>query len=176
MQLYKLKVCYMKTTFDIHEIEIGPTDTAIFPLIPYGKINGTFSFSNRVALPKARRKAYFKFYKVLKNDTAVTEVLTNDFNISKPAYLKIKTACTLQSAAHSAFSIPDDGFMFYGFLSRIKAMEFAKAHALKYIDKLIEGGVMSYGLLLKYREEHYEDLNINLTDRNIRKLEMDLGI
>jgi hypothetical protein len=61
--------------------------------------------------------------------------------------------------------------MFHGFLSRIRAMEYAKAGALKYISKLIDDGERGYDLLIKYREAHYEDLNINLTDKNIRKLE-----
>jgi hypothetical protein len=122
--------------------------------------------------PKNVKKPYFKFYKVFKNETSVNEVFTNSFEIFKPTHLKIKAACALNSREHPAFFLPADEFMFCGFLSRIKAMEYAKAEALKYINKLINDGEKSYKLLLKYREVHYEDLNINLIDRNIRKLEL----
>jgi hypothetical protein len=127
-------------------------------------------------LPKNHRKPYCKFYKVINNDTAVAEVFTSDFKVFGPDYLKIKTACNLHSMGCLAFSLPDKSEMFYGSLSRIKAMEHAKADALKYITKLIEGGESSYDLLLKYRQDHYDDLNVNLTDRNIRKLEIAMGI
>jgi hypothetical protein len=126
-------------------------------------------------LPENGKKPYFKFYKVFKNDTAVNEVFTNDFKPFRSTYLKIKTACSLHSAIRPAFSLVDDDHSYYGSLSRIKAMEHAKAGALKYIGKLIDGGEKSYNLLLQYREDHYEDLNINLVDRNIRKLERALS-
>lgn len=117
------------------------------------------------------KKPCFKFYKVFKDDTAVKEVFTNDFKSFKSTYLKIKAACGVHSAIRPAFSLADDDHMYYGSLSQIKTMEHAKAGALKYIGKLIDGGEKSYNLLLQYREDHYEDLNINLVDRNIRKLE-----
>jgi hypothetical protein len=123
----------------------------------------------RIILKKAR-KPYFKFYKVFKNETLVTEVFSNDFKKFQPAYIKIKIACALHSWQRRAFSLPADDAMFYGFTSRVRAMEFAKARALKYISKLIDKGDEGYNLLIKYREDHYEDLNVNLTDRNIRKV------
>ena len=121
------------------------------------------------------RKPYFKFYKVNKNETSVTEVLINDFKPFQPAYHAIKIACILHSRQHTAFFLPGDEAMFYGFTCLIKAMEHAKAGALKYISKLIDDGDEGYPLLLKYREDHYEDLNINLTDRNIKEIEWTLG-
>jgi hypothetical protein len=124
---------------------------------------------------KSTRKPYYKFYKVFKNQTSVTEILINDFKIFQPAYIKIKIACALHSWQRRAFSLPADDAMFYGFISRIRAMEFAKAKALKYISKLIDEGEEGYSLLLKYREDHYEDLNVNLTDSNIRKIEWELA-
>jgi hypothetical protein len=118
------------------------------------------------------KNAYFKFYKVYKNDTVITAVSTNDFKTFKPTLVKIKAACALHLKEHPALFLPTDELSFRGFISKIKAMEFAKAGALKYISKLIDEGEKSNELLLKYRLDHYDDLNINLTDRNIRKLEL----
>ena len=143
---------------------------------PKKKVGNTALLAIKVAnkknpISKSVKKPYYKFYKVFKNETSVTAVFVNDFKTFKPTFLKIKTACALSSAQHPAFCLPADDYMFHGFLSRIRAMEYAKAGALKYISKLIDDGEKGYELLLKYRDEHYEDLNINLTDKNIRKLE-----
>jgi len=141
-----------------------PPQTIIEEALPTPEVSSSLS-------PKKVKKPYFKFYKVFKDDTAVKEVFTNDFKSFKSTYLKIKAACRVHSAIRPAFSLADDDHMYYGSLSQIKTMEHAKAEALKYIGKLIDGGEKSYNLLLQYREDHYEDLNINLVDRNIRKLE-----
>lgn len=117
------------------------------------------------------RKPFFKFYKVYHNETSVSEVFCNDLIPFAPTLQEIKAACAVHSRQYPALTLPAKASMFYGFLSPIKAMEYAKAGALKYIAKLIDEGEKSYGLLMKYRETHYEDLNINLTDKNIRKLE-----
>lgn len=176
MQLYTLIFICMKTSLIIPCVE--NEHAGIMVSLSPATVEKTKNFDPCVigTLPKCHRKPYCKFYKVDNNDTVVTEVSVNDFKVFTPDYLKIKTACALHSLACPAFFLPDSGQMFYGALSRIKAMEHAKAGALKYIAKLIEGGELSYGLLLKYREDHYDDLNINLTERNIRKLEMAAGI
>lgn len=70
------------------------------------------------------------------------------------------------------FCLLADEFKYTGFLSEIKALEYAKAGALKYIGELIEGGDATYKLLLQYRETHHDDLNINLTEKNIRQHEL----
>lgn len=146
-------------------------NTELFPPEIAKKEMGRDNFSlHRVNL-KGVRKPYNKFYKVFKNETSVTEVLTNDFKTFQATYREIKIACLLNSGQHPAFFLPADDVMFCGFTSRIRAMEYAKAGALKYISKLIDDGDEGYPLLLKYREDHYEDLNINLTDRNIKKIE-----
>jgi hypothetical protein len=108
---------------------------------------------------------------VYKNDTAIIKASTNDFKPYQPILRQIKTACNTNCKSAPAFSLPSDEFMFYGFLSQIRAMKHAKKGALKHISKLIDDGEKSYDLLLKYRLDHYEDLNVNLVDRNIRKLE-----
>ncbi len=144
-----------------------------FPLWMTEKANeDTFLLLYRSSfIPKGIKNSYYKYYKVFKNDTAVKEVFTNDFRIFQPTLQKIKAAIGFSLSIYPAFLLPDDNLMFYGFLSQVKAMEFAKAGALRYISKLIEDGEKSYDLLLKYRETHYDDLNINLTDRNIKMIE-----
>jgi len=119
-----------------------------------------------------KKTTYSKFYKVYKNETSVAEVKVNNFKPFCTTHQKIKAACNLKTEKGQVFSLPADKYMYYGFLSRAKAMKFAKAMALKYISKLIKDGEKSYSVLLKYREEHYEDLNINLLDSNIRKLDL----
>ena len=123
-------------------------------------------------LSKKIKKPFFKFYKVFKNDTSVVEVSANDFKSFDAAYSKIKAACVLNSRRWPVFSLPADEFMYCGFLSEIKAMKYARAGALKHIAKLIEGGDATYNLLLEYRETHYDDLNIHLTEKNITELEL----
>jgi hypothetical protein len=140
-------------------------NTKLFPL----QIRRENTLARRFSL-RGVRNPYFKFYKVFKNETSVTEVVTNDFKIFQPAYREIKIACVMHTLRHPAFFLPDDEGMFCGFTSRVRAMEYAKAGALKYISKLIDDGENGHNLLVKYREDHYDDLNINLTDRNIRKV------
>jgi len=166
----------MKITLVLTELKKSLENVALRPLqMPKKKRGRKIPAINSIKLlPKKIRKPYLKFYKVFKNDTSVTGIFTNDFKPFKPTLVKIKAACALHSKAHPALFILNDEFMFYGFLSRIRAMEFAKAMALKYINKLIDSGEKGYQLLIKYREDHYDDLNINLTDRNIRKIEREL--
>nr|MCS3813027.1 hypothetical protein [Mucilaginibacter sp. X4EP1] len=49
-------------------------------------------------------------------------------------------------------------------------MEMAKAGVLKYIETLIDRGRSGMATLLKYRIDHYEDLNKNLTYVNIEAI------
>jgi len=168
------KTFYMKATLTLSRRPEKAIATALFPPEMAGKIEDAFSFICKADLSKSTRKPYCKFYKVLKNDTSVTEVSTNDFKSFGPAYLKIKAACSLHSVGSPAFSLRSDDEFFYGFLSRVVAMEHAKAGALAYIGQLIEQGEKSIALLLKYREDHYDDLNFNLTDRNIKNIELAL--
>ncbi len=110
---------------------------------------------------------YNKRYRVYKNDTAVIEVPINDFKAQK---LEPGLISELQ------FSLPLDEGMFYEYNNKIKAMEKAKAGALAHINSLIQEAVQAIDRLKKYREEHFEDLNSTLLDRNIRDLEKELGI
>jgi len=165
----------MKATLALPRPAKKVRDAAFFAHEMTGKTARIFSFLDTINASKSTRKPYVKFYKVFKNDTAVIEVFANDFKPFGTLHQKIKTACNLHSAQCPAFSLRNDDDFFYGFLSRVRAMKSAKTGALAYIGKLIEEGERSNHLLLKYREDHYEDLNFNLTDRNIRNIELALS-
>ena len=104
-----------------------------------------------------------KYYRVYMNDTTVTEVSSNDFN-----RLNIKGF-----SVDVQYSIPP-GRMFYGYTTRAHAMEMAKAGALKYIESMIRQVKSGIDKLVQYRNDHYQDLNVNLLDSSIRKLEREM--
>jgi len=106
-----------------------------------------------------KKKNYNRYFRFLKNDTVIDEVSTNDF---KPFKAK------LPLAPSNSLAITDP--VYYGFLSRARAMEMAKAGALEYMETLINKGSSGMEALLKYREDHYEDLNENLTYANIEAI------
>ncbi|HVV54714.1 MAG TPA: hypothetical protein VHC47_05300 [Mucilaginibacter sp.] len=138
--------------------------------------NRIISGKKRSPKKKNVRKPFYKFYKVFKNDTAVIEVSVTDLRPFGDTFLQIKAACCLNRSHCTAFSVPQDEPAFCGFVSRIDAMEYAKAGALKYISELIDEGDAGRERLLLYREAHYDDLNFNLTDRHIRQIEMELNM
>ena len=108
---------------------------------------------------------FTNYYRVYQHDTAVRKVSANDFK---------------QVITHIAFPpvylLPTDGTMFYGYLNQIEAMEKAKAGALAYIERIIKKVDEGIDRLKQYRVDHYEDLNINLLDANIRRLEQEMHI
>jgi hypothetical protein len=108
---------------------------------------------------------FTNYYRVYRHDTAVTKISTNDFN---PVVTHI--------AFPLVYSLPTDGTMFYGYLNQIEAMEKAKAGALAYINGIIKKVDEGINQLKQYRVEHYEDLNINQLDANIRRLEAEMHI
>ena len=103
---------------------------------------------------------YYRVYKV-------TERPKNDFRV-QPVKSGLISALVL--------SLPSDDLMFYEYNDKIKAMEMAKSGALAYINTLINDALQAIGKLKKYRDEHYEDLNTNLVDSNIRRLEREMGV
>ncbi len=117
---------------------------------------------------------YMCFYQVFKYDTAVTEIKSNDF---KPGTrIKFKRGLPVERPADGGsgarqfyYSLPPDELMFYGYIDKALAMEKAKAGALAYIGKMISEVEQGIKKLTQYREDHYEDLNINLLDAQIRK-------
>lgn len=111
---------------------------------------------------------FFKYYRVYKNHTDVAVVSTNDFN---GAYQKNKDAATDVPCYH----LPPDYMMYYEYTGLINAMERAKSGALRYIDSLIKTGEKGKSKLYQYRMENYENLNINLVESNIRRIEKKLN-
>jgi hypothetical protein len=61
--------------------------------------------------------------------------------------------------------------MFYGYPKLVTALKKAKAGALVYIEHLIRRDAEGLPALLQYRMDHYEDLNINLVEAAIRRVE-----
>jgi hypothetical protein len=115
-----------------------------------------------------------KFYRVFTNDTTVTEVSFNDFRCVVRGFAKESRtgnlAGQLSSFSHHPYSLLPEKEMFYGYELKTQAMEMAKSGALRHIEALIAEGPQSTESVYQYRFEHYEDLNFNLTDSNIRKL------
>lgn len=107
-----------------------------------------------------------KYYRVYKNETTVSEIFDMDFKPGPTAHFK----------GGSVYSMPVDDAMFYDYTDRIDAMERAKAGALSYINSLIKKVENGIDDLKQYRIDHYDDLNINLIDSNIRRLEREMHI
>ncbi len=107
-----------------------------------------------------------KYYRVYKNETAVYEISDMDF----------KPGLTAHFVRGNIYSMPQDDKMFYDYTDRIEAMKKAKAGALCYIDSLITKAEDGIDNLKQYRIDHYDDLNINLIDSNIRRLEREMHI
>jgi hypothetical protein len=112
-------------------------------------------------LKKSSPYAYYKIYRVNKNDTAVTVIAANDF---RPCGFRPDGTLRLQP----------DTLLFSLFTDIGQAMEKAKSGAQAYIGRLIERGEEGLPELLQYRMDHYEDLNINLVEANIQKEESEM--
>ncbi|MEJ6980868.1 hypothetical protein WG906_10430 [Pedobacter sp. P351] len=121
------------------------------------------------------KKNFFKYYRVFKNDTSVTEVSDNDFKPFKKRWIIKSPVNALKASPLNWYSLPVDAAMFYGYTNIIHAMEMAKAGALKHIEGLISQNAHGVTELKQYRIDHYDDLNVNLLDGNIRKLEKELN-
>lgn len=110
-----------------------------------------------------QNKSGNSIFLVYRNSTKVERTSINDFH--KVSFIP-----------KSKLSLPlNKDTWFYGFYSRVHAMEYAKSSALKYIDLLIADGANSLETLKAYREKNYEDLNFNLIDANIRKVEKEIN-
>jgi hypothetical protein len=105
---------------------------------------------------------YFRYFRVFHNDTVVTEISTNDFHP-----LKLMQA----NQGQVTYSLPINERLFYGYLTQAKAMEMAKAGALKHINSLIDEGKPGEKALYKYRFDHFQDLTVNLVEGNIQEVE-----
>ena len=123
-----------------------------------------------------KQQNYIRYFRVFKNDTRTTEISTNDFSPLKlrPSgknWLIGSTGEILGAIADIPYALPQLGVLFYGYKTHAEAMEGAKAGALSYINSLIAMGEAGEELLLQYRMDHYEDLNINLVEANIYEVE-----
>jgi hypothetical protein len=128
---------------------------------------GNGFFSTIIQIIKMVKNNYARYFRVFKNDTVVTEISTNDFRRLKLRPVKENwligdTTEVLGTIAGRLYTLPVNSPLFYGYATRSKAMEMAKAGALNYIDKLIDEGASGEETLLQYRRDHYEDLRINL--------------
>jgi len=92
---------------------------------------------------------FTRYFRVFQNDTKITEISTNNF-------LKAN------SRPVSALRVLPPEQLYHDYKTRELAVEAAKAGARAYINKLIALGDSGKELLLQYRSDHYEDLNINL--------------
>lgn len=115
-----------------------------------------------------------KFYRVFTNDTQVTEISFNDFI---PVRTKPKGEPSIGQPLFptDTYRLLPEKEMFYGYELKTYAMEMAKAGALKYIASLIVEGPGSIEKLKQYRFDHFEDLNVTLTDANIQRLKSTLN-
>ncbi|MXV51529.1 hypothetical protein GS399_11155 [Pedobacter sp. HMF7647] len=114
------------------------------------------------------KDSFNKYYRVFKNDTAITEVSTNDF---KPLMREQVNADQLNepnssSLSSRAYSLPADKAMFYGYKTRKQAVEMARKGALSYMNMLAGLAAEGLKMLKQYRIDHYEDLNFNLVKVN----------
>jgi hypothetical protein len=107
-----------------------------------------------------KKNNYTRYFRFLKNDTAINDVSTNDF----------KSPVKFQHIAATTYFLITKAPFYYGFLSRTRAMEMAKAGALEYMETLIDQGRSGMDALLKYRDDHYEDLNETLTYAHIEAI------
>ena len=96
-----------------------------------------------------QQEPYARYFRVFQNDTAITEISTNNF-------FKANTR-----PASPLLLLPL-GQLFRGYRSRELAIEAAKTGARSYINQLIALGDSGKELLLQYRSDHYDDLNFNL--------------
>lgn len=108
----------------------------------------------------------FKYYRVYQHQTAITEVSVNDF---KPPVVAPFNFSRI-------YSLPPERQLFRDYANRVEAMEQAKAGALAYIHNMTLDVELAIAKLVKYRNDHHEDLNLNLLDANIRKFKKQMYI
>lgn len=109
-------------------------------------------------------KSIFKYYRVYQNQTAITEVSVNNFTQLKPFEFG------------RIYALPRESELFREYTDRATAMEQAKAGALVHIQSMILNVERGITKLIAYRNEHHDDLNINLLESNIRKFKLQMYI
>jgi hypothetical protein len=112
-------------------------------------------------LKKSGPRAYYKIYRVDKSDTAITEISANDFR-----------NCSARPSG--TLRLEPGALQFSLFTDIGQAMEKAKSGAQAHIERLTWRGEEGLPELLQYRMDHYEDLNINLVEANIKQEEKEM--
>ncbi|MCL4642044.1 MAG: hypothetical protein M5Z89_23775 [Olivibacter sp.] len=125
-------------------------------------------------------KSYYRYYRVSINNTEITEMSSNDFT-----RINMKPFNTIWKDNHPVkvyYSLTNQAYSLTGvrsiqqdFVDKITAMEHAKSGALHYISSLIAQADAVIAVLKQYRIDHYDDLNKNLLEDNIRRLERLMG-
>ncbi|GAB2695061.1 hypothetical protein GCM10027037_18360 [Mucilaginibacter koreensis] len=129
-----------------------------------------------------KQNNYNRYFRVFMYDTAVTEISTNDFKpVNHQLFVRRVSRADdfkdhLCQLSDSHYSLPVAEQMFYGYMTRIRALEKAKAGAQKYINELTRQAEASINQLKQYRMAHYQDLSSTLLEANIRRLEKELNI
>lgn len=108
----------------------------------------------------------FKYYRVYDNETEVAEVSINDFRPIVFQRLQCGEGYFLSSVKQK----------FRDYINRAEAMEQAKKGALAYIHQMIADAEQAIERLIKYRNDHHDDLNYNLLEVNIRKFKKQMYI
>lgn len=108
---------------------------------------------------------FSEYFRVFLHQTSVSEVPANDF----------KPTAFFSENLTPGYSLPADKDMFFDYPGRVQAMEQAKKGALSHINSLISKASDGSNELFQYRYNHYNDLNFNLIESNIRKVESDLA-
>lgn len=119
-----------------------------------------------------KKNNFMRYFRVFSQDTIITEISTNDFRPLKLKPVKknwlIGNTTEIYKAIVSVtYALPVGERLFYGYTTRARAMEMAKAGALRHINSLIDLGEDGEKQLLQYRTDHFEDLEVNLVYANI---------
>jgi hypothetical protein len=129
-----------------------------------------------------KRNNFTRYYRVFKNDTSVTEVSANDFMPAPTRHFKsglpIHTSIIekVGSIHISEYTLVPENEMFYGYLDKADAMVKAKAGALNHMNHIIKEIEAGIRKLVQYRNDHYEDLNVNLLDANIQRIKKEMNM
>lgn len=110
---------------------------------------------------KNKIRSFTRYYRVWPNDTAVIPVAVVTFPI-----------IAHQPNATYRLLHRNEQFMMYSGL--VTALAKAKVGALAFIEHLNRKGEAGFPELLQYRIDHYEDLNVNLVDADIRRVEQQI--
>lgn len=127
-------------------------------------------------LKRITMQNYHHYYRVVAHETQITKISTNNF--TRINFMTYRTIWTNHHPVKVFSSIIDKlslvqskRLAYRDFVDCITAMESAKSGALSYINSLIKQADLNIAALKQYRMDHYDDLNKNLLDSNIRRLE-----